>query len=231
MPKAAAVPGDIMPGAEVARQLDIYLGQLYGWEKKGLNIHQPQPPNATSKSKTWVSLSEAQALAGNIKHKAARSHTADGQPVAKGPRARAPKSSKIERRAKVKAGDIISWDRGRAVDGETKGHSIASVTGTPGRLINLEGMPHGNGHDYVFTSESLASRMAKGIVKLETPESVLGMVLLQWMRDEKDDLAVSLSKWLDDNGVDPIIPELIETPADEVAYTDEAEVVAEEEEE
>lgn len=215
---AKAAPSDIKPGAEVARELGIYLGQLYGWERKGLNIHHTAPANAKSKSKTWVSLSEAQAFAGTIKHKAPKHH-ADGTEVPKGPKA---KSVKAPTRAKVKAGDIVSWDRGHVPGYDEKGHSVAVVTGQTGRIVHLEGqLPLRGGHNFVFTTESLAHRMAKGLVKLETPESVLGMVVLQWIRDAEDDLAISLASWADANGVDIIVPELIETSAEDIQYSDE----------
>lgn len=215
---AKATPSDIMPGAEVARELGIYLGQLYGWEKKGLNIHHDPPANAKSKSKTWVSLSEAQTHAANIKHKGPRATNADGTKAAKGPR---PKSVKVEKRAKVKAGDVVSWDRGRMPDYDSKGHSVAQVTGQTGRVIHLEGHSPTGLHHYVFTTESLAHRMAAGLVKLETPESVMGMVLLQWIRDGEEVLAQSLEDWMDANGVEVIVPELVESLAEEIEYTEE----------
>lgn len=215
---AKATTSDIMPGAEVARELGIYLGQLYGWEKKGLNIHHEAPANAKSKSKTWVSLSEAQTHAANIKHKGPRATNADGTRSAKGPR---PKSVKVEKRAKVKAGDIVSWDRGHMPDYDSKGHSVAQVTGQTGRIVHLEGQLSHGSHNFVFTTESLAHRMAAGLVKLETPESVLGMVLLQWIRDSQDALAISLGEWADANGVEVVVPELVESLAEEVEYTEE----------
>lgn len=183
----------LRPGAEVARELGIYLGQIYGYIKSGkVTNHKP-----AGEKGTLVDPEEV---------KAAR----DGGRRRGGKGGGAPREPKPEAaKSRVKPGDIVSWDKGQMPGFDAKGHAVGQVTKVTARTVTME--RPGVGSKYYFTQDRLGARMARDEVRLENPTGLLGMILLQWIRDDKIELAKSLEKWMDKHDIQVLIPELEES--------------------
>jgi hypothetical protein len=212
---------ELKPGAVVARELGIYLGQLYGWVKKGTvkNHKEDGYPNGKG---LIVDPDEARAAWMASKKKGPRTPR---EPRAKGtgrgsrePKAEAPRTKRL------KAGTIVSYERGQSgtsYEAHRPQFTIAQVLGSTGKLTFLDDGNHRIHYsgalidDKVFTTERLSYWMARGVVRIERPHHVLGMVLLSFVMEGKEDLAQSLEDWMEANELPVQVPEIMDLPDDE----------------
>jgi len=230
---AGAGDDDILPGAQVAKQLGIYLGQLYGWVKAGKVVNHKVGGYPEGKG-VEVSLGEAKAAWMASKKKtgprkareprAPKVRNAEGQLVAEPPRRR------------LKTGQIVSYSSQptKAMFDQTRRprFTVAQVLGSNGHLTYLDPGKHRVTYDgrvlddVVFLTDRLSTMLSKGVARIEDPVLVLGMVLLSFVVEERLELAESLESWMIENGLDVHVPEIVDVG---VATDDDEDTAAEEE--
>jgi hypothetical protein len=207
------------PGAKVARDLGIYLGQLYGWVKRGLvkNYKEDGYPNGKG---LLVDPNEAKVAWMGSKKKGPRAPRAPREPktTTRGATTEAPQAKKF------KPGAIVSYEKGRGAGASEAGrphYNVGQVLGSSGRLTFLDDggrRVHYNGtqiDNVVFATERLSYWMARGVARIEHPVPVLGMVLLSFILDDKLELAKSLEEWMESEGLDVQIPEIMDLPTED----------------
>jgi hypothetical protein len=214
---------ELEAGAKVARDLGIYLGQLYGWVKKGTvkNHKEDGYPNGKG---LIVDPDEARAAWMASKKKGPR---APREPRAKGERGagngRQPKAE-APRTKRLKAGTIVSYEHGQSgssYESHKPQFTIAQVLGSTGKLTFIDDGDHHIHYsgalidNKVFTTERLSYWMARGVVRIERPHHVLGMVLLSFVMEGREDLAQSLEDWMEANELPVQVPEIMDLPDDE----------------
>ena len=128
------------------------------------------------------------------------------------------------RTKKFKPGAIVSYEKGRGAGTLVAGrprYNVGQVLGSSGRLTFLDDgghRVHYNGtqiDNIVFATEKLSYWMARGVARIEKPNAVLGMVLLTFVLDDKLELAKSLEEWMESEGLDVQIPEIMDLPSEE----------------
>lgn len=223
---------ELEPGAKVARDLGIYLGQLYGWVKKGTvkNHKVDGYPNGKG---LIVDPDEARAAWMASKKKGPR---APREKKIKGTNGReAPEPVRTKR---LKPGAIISYETGQSgtrYEASKPRFNIAQVLGSTGKVTFLDEGNHRVHYDgtlidnLVFTTDRLAYWMARGVAKIERPIPVLGMVLLSFIMEGKVELAQSLEDWMEAEGLEVQVPEILDLP-DEVDDDESAIAVASDDE-
>lgn len=214
-----------LPGAQVARDLGIPLGQLYSWVKRGLVTNHKEGGYPEGKG-LEVDPIEAKLAWTTSKKKGPRS----APRKAREPKVRNEEGVLVAAPAaktkKLRTGEIISFDSGkeaRSTFNPKKGprYTVAQVLGANGRLTYLDEGSHRVHYtgaqidNVIFSTERLALMMAKGIARVEKPVMVLGMILLSFIMEGKMELAESLEAWMIENELEVHVPELIDLPMDE----------------
>lgn len=201
------------PAAEVAKELGIYLGQIYGYVKNGSvkNYKEGGYPHGKG---LIVDIDEVRtAWSGRKKgpRKSSSKSSAHGRQAEAG---EAPRKAKAPR-----TGTIISYSRGQNAAEHTPKvpkFNIGQVVGSVGTLTFLddgERRRHYTGTiigPNVFSTEGLARMLARGVAHIERPVNLLGMILLQFVTEGKVELAESLEAWMEENDIEVLIPELID---------------------
>jgi hypothetical protein len=213
-------------GAKVAKDLGIYLGQLYGWVKAGKvkNYKEDGYPNGKG---LLVDPNEARVAWMSSKKKGPRSpkeKAPRGSSKAKATGSTDSLSASEVKSRKLKAGTIVSMDTGRdgrlSVDSRSARphYSLHQVLGQTHYLTYLDDGKHRKRYDgteinnLVFYTDSLAKMLARGVARIERPAAVLGMVILSFILEDKIDLAKSLEEWMESEDLEVIVPE----PLDDV---------------
>lgn len=233
---------ELEPGAKVAKDLGIYLGQIYNYVKKGLVTNHKEDGYPTGKG-LIVDPDEVKAAMGKSRRKGGGPGKGKSGYVRKADRV--PKGEGEERR-QVKArrlptGTIVSYEGGQlATTDRTHArpphYNLATVLGTTGHLTYLDKgrrYVHYNGmqiDNVVFGTDRLSTMLARGVAHIEHPVNVLGMVLLAFVTEGKTELAKSLEGWLEENDLPVIIPEILSEPDDEDLEDEAAQSLSEEEE-
>ena len=212
------------PGAQVARELGIYLGQLYGWVKKGTVKNYKEDGYPKGKG-LMVDPVEAKLAWMSSKKKGPRAAKTPGQQARASNRQ--PKSeyggSEAPRSKKLKTGTIVSYEQGQpghADYARRPTFNVAQVVGSTGQITFLDDgnrRVHYSGmviDDLVFTTQRLSYMMARGVAHIERPHAVLSMVLLSFVLEGKVDLAQSLEDWMTSEGLDVQVPEIMDVPED-----------------
>jgi len=231
------------PGAEVARELHIYLGQLYGWIKKGTlkNYKEDGYPNGKG---VLVDPTEAKLVWMSSKRRGGSGPKAKGSSKASGGTSRRAKGTGVSseasvgpRQRRLAAGTIVSYAEGQMASdhlAHRPKYNIGQVVGTTGRLTFLEDGTHRvhyNGvqiDTVVFPTDKLAHMLARGVAHIERPINVLGMVLLGFVAAGKTDLAQSLEDWMTSEGLEVIVPELLEVEDEDLLAEEAAQPVSDE---
>jgi hypothetical protein len=213
-------------GAKVARDLGIYLGQLYGWVKKG-TVKNYKPDGYPNGKGLMVDPDEARAAWMGSKKKGPRK----AKGASEAPRTRRAKGAAsgetgetTARTHKLAPGTIVSYAQGQpATDSyaHRPKYNIGQVVGTTGHVTFLDDGNHrvhysGTVIDgIVFTTDRLSRMLARGIAHIERPTNVLGMVLLSFVATGKLELAQSLEDWMTGEGLEVVVPELLEPDDDD----------------
>jgi hypothetical protein len=229
---------ELKPGAQVAKELGIYLGQLYGWVKKGSvkNYKEDGYPNGKG---LIVNPAEAKLAWMSSKKRGSRGPKGTGpaHPRSKGGGAIGSEGGSRHTR-KMAAGTIVSYAQGQSstdLYAHRPKYNIGQVVGTTGRLTFIEDGDHRTHYNgvqidsVVFPTDHLAHMLARGVAHIERPINVLGMVLLSFVAAGKEELAQSLEDWMIAEGLEVIVPELLE-PDDEDLLEETAQPVSDEDE-
>lgn len=210
--------GEIQPASKVAKDLGIYLGQIYGYHKRGLVKNHLVGGYPEGKGMT-VDPDEVKAAWMGSKKKGPR------DPSKKRASKRANGGADVgsepaePRTRKLKAGTIVSYENGRSAGAHEAGkprYTVAQVLSSTGRLTFLDDGDHRRHYEgtqidnTVFGTERLSTMLAKGVVRIEHPAPVLGMVILSLILENKVAVAESLEKWMEKNGLEVVIPEIID---------------------
>lgn len=221
--------GEPQPGAQVARDMGLALAQIYSLVKSGKVTNHKKDGYPIGKGLLVDPDEVTEARAGS-RRKGTGPGKSQGKatPTRKELREGAADTIGGRRGPKLKDGDIVSYHRGAtpsagAVPAKSKGHEIGVVLGHNRYHTYLEGDRY-----HVFTTQKLNELMGLGIAHVERPVPLLGMIMLQWIRDEKVELAESLETWMEANGLEVVIPETIvaEEESDSVAEPEPAEQLA-----
>lgn len=218
------------PAAQVAKELGIYLGQIYPLVQKGLvKNHKPDGKyNVDGGKGLEVDIDEVRAAMSSSRKR--------GGKGSRGPKAGSkaharvdPEAAKAARAAKaagkkdLSVGTMISFHKGASVledDGFRarvidKGWTIYAITGRYRQHIAYavhNGVPTKN---TMFFNDMFRNALARGSAKVERPEAVLGMIMFQWIATDHLDLAASLEEWCEANGLTVNIPEPVFIEDDE----------------
>lgn len=211
------------PGAKVAKDLNIYLGQIYGYIVKGtVKNHKADGKHVIPGGKgTLVDPDEVRAAMSSGRRKSTGPGKGKSSYVRKADRAARNDEAKPEpiKARKLAAGTMVSYERGRTANGTTVGqpkYTVAQVLGSTGKLTYLD---EGNRRRHyegtqidnvVFFTDRLSTMMARGVAKIEKPTAVLGMILLSFIMDDQLDTAKSLEAWMVKNDIDVVIPEVMD---------------------
>jgi hypothetical protein len=202
--------------------LNIYLGQIYGWVKKGeiknyLEGGYPEgkgilvDPNEvkiallSSKRKGPRGPSKRKELDGGAVRRSRKGSNGEATP------------EPISRR--LPTGAIVSYSKGQG-GGELipkpPKFNVGQVIGSTGKLTFLDDGNHRRHYtgvlinNIVFTTERLGTMMARGIARIEHPVPLLGMILLAFVTEGRLELAQSLEDWMTNEGLDVMVPELLD---------------------
>lgn len=209
------------PGSVVARDLGIYLGQIYGWVKKGVVKNHLEGGYPEGKG-ILVEPNEVKLAWMSSKKKGPRAPRAPR--ASAGPKGRGAKSVEGEPSGgrgtrRLHSGDIVSYGMGQQATDATlhrPRYNIAQVLGSTGHLTYLDDGNHRVRADgvqldsVVFTTERLSRMMAHGVARIERPVNVLGMLILAFVVEGKVELAQSLEDWMNENDLPVLVPELMD---------------------
>lgn len=207
------------PGAKVAKDLGIYLGQIYAYIKKGTVTNHKVGGYPDGKGievdpeevKVAMASSRRRGGKGGGKSKStSRVHRSSGDSAAA-------ESERAARKERLATGQLISYHKGVTEYGGDKGHAIAVLTGKGGHLTHLSS----EDRYHLFTTEGLRNLLAKGIAKLERPEGILGLVMFHWIANDRTDLAIGLETWMESVGLEVSIPDPIVVDEDDTAVIEE----------
>src|SRR5450756_665882 len=212
------------PGAQVARDLGIYLGQLYGWVKKG-TVKNYKVGGYPEGKGIEVDPVEAKLAWMSSKKKGPRAAKTPGQQARASSKQQKSEygGSEAPRSKKLKTGTIVSYEQGQpghADYARRPTFNVAQVVGSTGQITFLDDgnrRVHYSGmviDDLVFTTQRLSYMMARGVAHIERPHAVLGMVLLSFVMAGEVDLAQSLEDWMTSEGLDVQVPEIMDIPED-----------------
>lgn len=216
---------ELQPGSKVAKDLGIYLGQLYGWVKAGkVKNHKPDGKYVVEGGKGLiVDPDEARAAWSSSKKKGPRdpSKAARSTGRVKGETVEA----KQARTKGLRTGTIVSYETGRNADGTKLGvprYKVKQIVGANGRITFLDegGRKMGSFSvvqidQTVMLTERLATMLARGAAKIEKPVELLGMLILAFVTEGKVELAQSLEDWMIAEGLEVRIPEIVDMPEDD----------------
>lgn len=214
------------PGAKVAKDLGIYLGQIYAYIKKGTVTNHKVGGFPEGKGvevdpdevKAAMSSSRRRGGKGGGKPKSS-ARVSRGDSVASEAAREAAKEAK-----RMKTGSLVSYDKGLdPASGKSKGFAIRAVVGGTSKLTYLSDA----NRYHIFSTATLRENVAKGIAHLERPEGILSLVIFNWIVAERVDLAASLEAWMEKAGLLVSIPDPIYE--DEDAHASVSEEAEEEE--
>jgi hypothetical protein len=203
------------PGSKVAKDLGIYLGQIYGYLKKGTVTNHKVGGYPEGKG-VEVDPDEVRAAMSSSRRRGGKG---GGKPKtsARGQGGRTGSVAEEEAKARArevkkgfKDGQLISYHRG-ASPARDLGHSINVVTSHYGnRITSL------NEADryHAFATGTLREWVAKGVARLENPAGILGLVMFSWIADGKVDLAASLEEWMEAHDLPVSIPDPVVSEAE-----------------
>lgn len=218
-PTPTPVDGTPAPASAVAKELGVALAVIYGMVKRGDVKNHLAGGWPTGKG-LEVDIAEVRAARGSKKTRA--------------PKTRTPKTVKVKdpdsgetvtvstKARKLPQGTIVSYDKGRGAGVAANSpaakprYSVAQVLAATGRLTFMDDGDHRRTYNgtqidnTVFSTDRLSLLMAKGVVRIEHPVPVLGMVILSLIMDEKIELAQSLENWMIKNDLQVRIPEIME---------------------
>lgn len=218
--------GEQVAGAVAAKSLGIYLGQLYGWVKAGkVKNYKPDGKYVVDGGKGLiVDIDEAREAWMTSKKKSPRT---PGEPRAKRTRRTKGEGGEVVAERAVRrlpAGTMVSYETGKYARSTKAGppkYTIAQVLASTGKLTYLDSGDHHRSYtgmqidNVVFGTDRLSTMLAKGVVRVEHPTQVLGMLLLAFVMEDKVDLAESLEKWMIKNNIEVIVPELMDLEEEE----------------
>lgn len=215
---------ELKPGAAVAHDLGIYLGQIYGYVKRGLVVNHKEGGYPEGKG-LIVDPDEVKSAWMKSKKKRVDDGSRKGPQPQHGPRIKGQKSKdeagdEVRRtKRRLPDGTIISYENGQmasVLDGKAPRYTLAQVIGTTGHLTFLDDSNrrrHYSGtviDNVVYGTDRLSLMLAKGIAHVERPTSVLGMLILAFVMEDKVDLAESLENWMISEGLEVHVPELMD---------------------
>lgn len=194
------------PAAQVAKELNIYLGQIYPLVQKGLvKNHKPDGKyNVEGGKGLIVDIEEVRAaMSGSRKKggKGSRGPKAGSRAHAKAD----PSGAAIARRVSKEdfpVGTVIS------VKPYVPHIQFHAVTGRYRHMVYMDRKP-GATTDTLMWTDSARMLLAKGIAKIERPEAVLGMIMFSWLANDRLDLASGLEEWMESVGLEVAIPDPI----------------------
>lgn len=211
------------PGAKVARDLGIYLGQVYGYIKRGL-VENHKVGGYPEGKGVEVEPEQVRAAWMQSKKKGPRDPSKPRASKAKRVRNEDGTLEPAAKARRLPAGTIVSYERGRAANGHEAGkprYTVAQVLAANGRLTFLDEGDKRRHYDgtqidnIIYGTERLSTMLAKGVARIEHPVPLLGMILLSFVMEGKMELAASLEKWMEKNDVPVIVPELIDLDEDD----------------
>lgn len=218
------------PGAQVARDLGIPLGQLYSWVKRGLVVNHKEGGYPEGKG-LIVDPTEAKLAWMSSKKKGPRAARSPREPKAKRV-AGEPEPTKSGTR-RLSTGTIVSYSShatgSRFDEKKPPVYTLAQVLGAGNELTYVDTASERRIHytgrvidNTFYGTERLATMLAKGVARIENPVWVLGMILLAFVTEGKLELAESLESWMIDNDLEVRVPEIVDvgTIEDEVIEDD-----------
>lgn len=205
------------PGAKVAKDLGIYLGQIYAYVKKGAVTNHKVGGYPDGKG-IEVDPEEVKAAMASSRRRGGKG---GGKPKGSAVRrSSSPTGSLAEEEAKrvakatkagFKDGQLLSYHKG-VTPGKDYGHAVRVVAGKYGSKITYLSE---NDRYHSFATGTLREWIAKGVAHLESPEGILGLVMFSWISTGKVELAAGLEAWMEAHDLPVSIPDPILT--DEVA--------------
>lgn len=216
------------PGSKVAKDLNIYLGQIYGYIKKGL-VENHKVGGYPEGKGVEVVPDEVRAAMAQSRRGGGKTKSGKGPVGGKGTRGSRKATDDgalpaATRKAKRKIGEIVSFDGGQNGSSTVaKGPrmTLAQVIASNGRLTFLDDggrkrtYSGGQIDNIVMSTERLSTLLGKGLAHIEHPTFVLGMVLFAFVTEGKLDLAESLEKWMIKHDISVVVPDILDLDDDD----------------
>lgn len=230
---------NIVKPSALAKELDVHLGTIYGLIKREVvKNYRDEGDTSDMVDRNEVKL----ALATSRKRGAGARNPAQRGSLKREPAFRARKGDIVASEAQPYRMHANAADGGYQPKGFGKKSifQIGAVRQLPGST--LVRVHHSSSVESDWEAATLSQRMAQGLARIESPNVLLSMILVQWVRDDKIELAASLESWMDEHDIlvdvpnldsgDPTEEDLLAAePVEELADEDDEDVASDEDEE